>query len=225
MKKILLALIVVIAMTSLASAQLLMPANTLGAGKMGWLGAISTDMNSQANSSQYGVGGYLGYGLTNDWDIYAQLGYGIGSNPPAGVTLSGISTSLLTKYQFIRESVKGSPVSVAAVVGYGATTATMGVGGFNFGLPSGDLGIGAVVSKVMVPWVPYGAAAYHSVTADTSGFPGGSKTTGSRIEMLVGTQMLLSKDSAIVGEFSYNSYSVGTSYTNNQVTLGYASKI
>ncbi|GEM_PF-5093505 len=225
MKRILISIAIVFALTSLAGAELLMPANTLGAGKMGWLAGARYDMNSQANSNLYGVGGFFGYGLTGEWDLYGKLGYGINSNPAAGTTGNAIAMAVLTKYQFIKESAAGSPVSVAGILGYEASTATMSTLGLNLPFPYGDIGAGAVISKIMVPWVPYGAAAYHSYTADTGSLPGGTKTTGSRIEVLVGTQLLLSKDSAIVGEFSYNSFSVGGTYTNNQISLAYAAKI
>ena len=123
------------------------------------------------------------------------------------------------RYQLLAENAKDMPVSVAAVLGYQASTATV-----NYLLGSGqavqgDIGLGAIVSKVMVPWVPYGAVVYHSLNQGAAG-------TGSNVEIAVGSQMALSKTSAIIGEVSLNSITIGgASASDTQISLGYTAKI
>ncbi len=215
MKKILLALVAVVLMASFASASVLVPANTLGAGKWGYLGAAGYSMSSVANSNIYSVGGFGAYGVMDNLDVYLKAGYGLPADPPTGVTANAVQLGLAAKYLLVSES-KDMPVSVAALAGYQTTT-------FNVTAPitmqtaTGDLGGGVVVSKVMVPWVPYGAAVYHSLNDGT--------TTGSSVEIAIGTQMLLSKSAAIVGEFSYNSITMGGSSTESKISLAYSAKI
>jgi hypothetical protein len=224
MKKLIVSIIAVLALCSMASASVLITANPLGAGKMGWLAAGEYDMNSQANMNMYGVGGFLGYGINGNLDLYAKLGYGINPSVALGLSsMNDLSMGLALKYTFINESqtAGGSSVSLAGVLGYQADTVTAGItGAGNTVSAQGDIGVGLIVSKIMVPWVPYGAAVYHSLNVN----PG--SVTGTRTEVAVGTQMLLSKNSAIVGEFSYNSFggNVG-SFTNNQLSLAYSAKI
>ncbi|MCX5749269.1 MAG: hypothetical protein NTZ10_03380, partial [Candidatus Saganbacteria bacterium] len=140
---------------------------------------------------------------------------------------NAMALALALKYAVLTENAKqGMPVSVAAVLGYEADTTKVSIPGLDMINALGDIGIGAIVSKIMVPWVPYGALVYHSLNQNNYPIPGGTATTtGSRIEVAVGTQMLLSKSSAVVGEFSYNSYNFGTSYTNNQISIAYSAKI
>jgi opacity protein-like surface antigen len=215
MKKILLALVAVILMASFASASVLVPANTLGAGKWGYLGAAGYAMNSVANSNSYSIGGFGAYGVMDNLDVYVKAGYGLPANAVAGVTMNAIQLGLAAKYLIVSES-KDMPVSVAALAGYQTTTTNM-TAPITTQFALGDLGAGVVVSKVMVPWVPYGAAVYHSLNDGT--------TTGSNVEVAIGTQMLLSKSSAIVGEFSYNSISMGGTSTESKISLAYSAKI
>lgn len=221
MKKIVLALLIIFSIATLASADVLLTASPIGAGKWAVLGAGRYDMNSQANSNMYGAGGFVGYGIMDKLDVYAKIGYGILANPVAGLTANGISLGIAGKYTFLTENNKDMPVSLAGVLGYQADTSN-----FNFtGFPTtqtvrGDIGGGIIVSKMMIPWIPYFAAIYHNLAQN----PGAA--TGSRIEAALGTYMALSKASAIVGEFSYNSYSMaGTTWTNNQISLAYSQKI
>ncbi len=220
MKKAILVILALITLTAFANASVLQNANTLGAGKMGWLIAVEYDNNlGGVSETLTGVGGYLAYGVMDKLDIFGKVGYGTVSNLPLGVnSANSIVVGVVAKYQLLEES-KNMPVAVAAVAGYQAVTG-------NFSTPlgsgqtvNGDMGVGAVVSKLMIPWVPYGAVVYHSL-------PSGG-TTDTNLELVVGTQMLLSKTSAVVGEVSLNSYtpSGGTSYSNTQISLAYSAKI
>lgn len=223
MKKILLALVAVVLMASFASASVLQSANTLGAGKMGWLVAGEYDGNIWGgNETLIGGGGFLAYGVTNQLDIIGKVGYGAYGNMAAGVdSASVVMFGVAAKYQLLAENATNMPVSVAALVGYQPSTGTVNTALGSGQLTLGDLGVGAVVSKVMAPWVPYGALVYHSLTSN----PGA--TTATNLEVVLGTQMLLSGSSAIIGEVSLNSNtpSGGASFTNTQISLGYTAKI
>lgn len=220
MKKLVLVFAFIIALSAVASASVLQTANPLGAGKMGWLAAGEYDSNMGSNATLIGAGGFLGYGVMDKLDIYGKLGYGaygnLGGLLGAPTSGSAITVGVAAKYQLLAENAKDMPVSVAAVLGYQASTTTL-----NYLLGSGqgvqgDIGIGAIVSKIIVPWVPYGAFVYHSLNQNAGA------ATGSSTEIVVGTQMLLSKSSAVIGEVSLNSSS-GTS--NTQISLGYTAKI
>lgn len=223
MKKILLALVGVVLMASFASASVLQSANTLGAGKMGWLVAGEYDGNIWGgNETLIGGGGSLVYGIMDQLDIIGKVGYGAYGNMGAGIDSANmIMLGVAAKYQLLAENATNMPVSVAALVGYQPSTTTVNTAWGSGQLTLGDLGVGAVVSKVMTPWVPYGALVYHSLTSN----PGA--TTATNWEIVVGTQMLLSRTSAIIGEVSLNSNtpSVGAAFTNTQISLGYTAKI
>jgi len=222
MKKFILAITVIIAISTVASASVLQSANTLGAGKMGWLAAGEYDSKPimGSDATVIGAGGYLAYGVMDKLDVFGKVGYGSYSNLGAGITGSSMIFGVAAKYQLLAENAKNMPVSVAAVLGYQPSTTTFNFGGASAQAVTGDLGIGAIVSKVMVPWVPYGAVVYHSL----AGNPGA--TTGTNLELVVGTQMLLSKTSAVIGEVSLNSMSSGgATASNTQISLGYTAKI
>ena len=220
MKKLVLIFGVILALSSVVSAEVLLTANPMGAGKMGWLAAGRYDSNIGGNATVIGAGGFLGYGVTDKLDIYGKLGYGSYGNLPAGLTANAIMLGLAAKYQLVAENGKDMPVSVAAVLGYQPSTVTASFGGLSAQAVQGDIGFGAIVSKVIVPWVPYGALVFHSLTVN----PGA--TTGSNLEIVAGTQMLLSKTSAVIGEVSLNSISSGGASTSNtQISLGYTAKI
>lgn len=224
MKKVLLALVAVVLMASFASASVLQSANTLGAGKMGWVVAGEYDGNIWGgNETLIGGGGFLAYGVTDQLDVIGKVGYGsYGNVTPIGIdSASVMMLGVAAKYQLLAENATNMPVSVAALVGYQPSTTTVNTALGSGQLTLGDLGVGAVVSKVMAPWVPYGALVYHSLTSN----PGA--TTATNLEIVLGTQMLLSKTSAIIGEVSLNSNtpSVGAAFTNTQISLGYTAKI
>ena len=216
MKKLIIALAAIVMISSIANANVLLTGNTLGAGKIGYLGALAYDMSSVANSNQYALGGALGYGVLSNLDVYLKAAYGIGSNLPASVTGYGTDLGLIAKYGIMDELAGKAPVSVAGILEYQAETVTLTTPFGSFQGVAGDIGLGVVVSKIMVPWVPYGAAIYHSVAS------GGATTSG--IELAVGSQMLLSKTSAIIGELSYMNNST-TSVTDTEISLGYSAKI
>jgi len=221
MKRIALALVICLAIASLACAEVLVTANPMGKGQMGWLAGGRYDMSSVANQNSYSAGGYLGYGLMDNLDLYGKLGYGIGANPLAGQTINGIMAGAALKYTFVKEG-KDMPVTLAVAGGYQSTTTTVNAGA-SMQMVTGDLGIGIIASKVMVPYVPYGAVNYHSLNSNA---PFLGTSTGSMIEIAGGTQLLLSKSTAVIGELCYQSITSGGATTNNtQVSLAYSAKI
>ncbi|MFA5097777.1 MAG: hypothetical protein WC490_04025 [Candidatus Margulisiibacteriota bacterium] len=221
MKRIVLAIAVVVALSSVVSAEILLTASPLGAGKMGWLAAGRYDTNIGANVTQISGGGFLGYGVMDKLDVFAKVGYGTQSGLPVGLSSSsGIMMGLAARYQFLAENKKDMPVSVAGVLGYQSSTVTSNITGLgSFQTVQGDIGVGAIVSKVIVPWVPYGALVYHSLNQ-------GAGVTGSNVEIAVGSQMALSTSSAIIGEVALNSITIGgASVSDTQISLGYTAKL
>lgn len=226
MKRIALALVICLAIASMAAAEVLVTANPMGKGQMGWLAGGRYDTNVMgslaSNVTMISAGGYFGYGVMDNMDVYAKIGYGTAGNLPAVVSTSnGMVLGLAGKYTFMKES-KDFPVTLAVAAGYQASTVNMNL---NFGFPAqqsvmGDIGIGVIASKVMVPYVPYGAVNYHSLTTN----PGA--TTGSEIEIAAGTQFLLSKSTAVVGELCLQSItSGGATNSNTQISVAYTAKI
>ncbi|KPJ64077.1 hypothetical protein AMJ44_13400, partial [candidate division WOR-1 bacterium DG_54_3] len=77
MRALLVSLLLIIFMTSIASAELLTTANPIGQGKWAVLGAGIRDSNlgdigSDTTLTSYGA--YLGYGITDALDAYLQIG-------------------------------------------------------------------------------------------------------------------------------------------------------
>ena len=221
MKKLVIALAVIIVLSAVASADVLLTANSLGAGKLGWLAAGQYNSNMGSNITQMGGGLALGYGVMDKLDVYGNVGYATQAGlPPVLSSSSGLMFRLMGKYQVLAEG-KDMPVSVAGLAEYQTATVSYNTVFATSGQTvQGDIGIGAIVSKIMIPWVPYGALVYHSLTSN----PGA--VTGSDLEIALGSQMLLSRSSAVLGEVSLNSNSSGgATFTNTQISLAYMAKI
>ncbi len=218
MKKFVFVLALMVVFAAAASAEVLVTANPLGQGNLGYIVAGQYMSTNNPNTNMNGVGGFLGYGISDKLDIFGKLAYGMGSNVPSYLTsASGIILGVAGRYALASE--KDMPASLSVVGGYQATTKTYNiVGGGTSGAAIGDLGIGVVASKMLIPWIPYVAVVYHSLSQ--------SGSTGSNIELALGTQLALSKSSAVQAELTSNSITMGAaSYNNMEVTIGYTAKI
>ena len=217
MKKVLVILLSAVLFATFASAELLVTANPLGQGKWGVLGSYLTDSNvgsfvSTLNAT--GLGGYVGYGLTDKLDLLVSLGQGTIGGLPAGVTMSQISYGANLKYTLMTEG-KDLPVSVAIGAGYKAMTTTSA--GFpGSGTTNGNqIVVAAGVSKVIVPFVPYGGLTYRKTTSGGADF-------STQLDLTVGTAIAWSQQGAVFLEYSSQAVTptAGGNYTNGEFALG-----
>jgi hypothetical protein len=230
MRSLLVAFLLVFIVSSFASASLLTLASTLGQGKWG-VEAVGMQDSSQQGSGFTGLtitsfGGSVGYGVTDKLDLSLNAGTGSVSGFPA--TIATISTAgiastitaygLIAKYSILDETAN-SPVSVAVEAGYKSIATS------NTAPTSPFLGGGAVttsnntqimagvnVSKLMVPFVPYGGLAYHSTSGDT---------TSTQLDLTVGSAIAWSTQGAVFAEYTLQSITPngGTNYTSGQIAL------
>ena len=206
MKKIITLLSIICLLCSAANASVLLTASPLGQGKIGLAGALGGVYNitspfTPQNSPAYGLAGLIGYGLTNELDIYGKAGYSTMINLPAGTdSVNGSAFSGVLKYALLKES-SSMPVSVAVAAGYSAASTDISYlsGAVKMQAASGDLGIGVITSKVMVPFVPYAALASHSYDTKVATI---SSTKTQNWELALGSYMFLSRSTAIVAEWS-----------------------
>lgn len=212
MKRIVIALTLITLVASVASAEVLQTAGTLGQGKWGAvLGyASSSNYANVSGGTLAAYGGYIGYGLTSNMDLELKVGSGTGNG--LGATLTGTQLGLVLKYGILKEG-KTTPVSVAALVGYQSSTSKLGgVVDVN----SSEIGIGIGVSKVMAPLVPYASIAYKQISSDTA------TSKGTQMDLNVGTAIAWSANGAVFLEATSQSLtpSVGAAYTQTQIALG-----
>jgi len=210
--------------TTFASAELLTTASPLGQGKWSVLGAYLSDSGHQQGGltsiSLGTVGIYGGYGVTDKLDAYLQAGSATAGNLPTGVgdTTTGIGVNL--KYTVMDES-PSMPVSVALGCGYKVLSdATTYPAPFPSTTNSGNQVMVAVgVSKMLVPFVPYGGLAYRSTT-----FNGASM---GEMDLTIGTAIAWSMQGAVLAEYTIQSITpnAGAAFTANQISLGVAYKI
>ncbi|MFA4844829.1 MAG: hypothetical protein WC632_07795 [Candidatus Margulisiibacteriota bacterium] len=223
--KILVALLSVVILVSVASAELLTTANPIGQGKWAFAGAAMQDLNVTNNTSYNltSLGCYAAYGATDKLDLYLNLGTAsMGGLPSvAGVQLATTLTALglTAKYAIIEEG-KDMPVSVGVGGGYKAlttnTTAPAILGG-NTTANGSQILAGVGVSKVIIPFVPYGGLVYRSSAS-------GGATTSTQLDLTVGSAIAWSKQGAVFVEYTMQSITPngGTVYTSGQIGLSVA---
>lgn len=226
MKRLLISvnIFLIIFFASAANATVLLTANPLGHGKWSYMLAGSYNSNSSAYMNSFALGGFLGYGIIDNLDIYPRIAYGTW---PFAASLSGISSlnalsfGLALKYTFWNQNSKGLPISIAGILEYSATTITTGLtGGGNSQMFNGDIGLGIIISKTINNCIPYGAIVYHKLDQ----YP--KAKVGSVIELAMGIQWWFINTAAIQGEASYNILGgeVGNS-KEMQLTLAYRALI
>ncbi len=222
MKKILLTFGIVLLICSSVNAQVLLTALPMGAGKIGVAGALGGTYSQNTNSPAYSLGGIIGYGATNDLDVYLKLGYAATINLPATTDYANLSAiGLAAKYSIIKEG-SNIPVSVAGAAMYSSGTAYASLlgGAIKGQAVAGDLELGLIMSKVFVPFVPYFAFGSHFVSSN-SAFTASSQTQN--WEAALGTYMFLSRNNALIAEWS-TSMRIDLS-ASNTISLGYTQSI
>ncbi len=205
--------------TSVASAELLTIANPIGQGKWGVLGAVAQDQDFLQSSGFSGasllvIGGYVGYGLTNQLDLLIQLGSANASGLLPGASITGTSYGATLKYAVLEES-DAMPVSVAVAGGYKTITMKMSSPLGSTDQNGAQIAATVGVSKIIAPFAPYGAVAYKMNSQDGT-------DTGSQVDATIGGAVAWSEQGAIYLEYTVQSLSpkTGSSYSVNQIALG-----
>lgn len=227
MKKLFVLTLVMALFATMASAELLVTANPIGKGKWAALGAFLSDSGLQFGGltglTAQTIGAYGGYGINEKLDLYLQVGQvTIGSLPVAPGVPTGIKTlgyGLNLKYAVLEES-SSMPVSVALGGGYKILSQDMtsALGTANTG--GNQWGVGAIVSKIMVPFIPYGGLTYKSTAY-------AGTTTMSQIDITVGSAIAWSTQGAVFVEYTSQAITptgVG-GYTSGQIAGGVGYKI
>lgn len=239
MKKFLVVSTLVLLVASIASASALFTALPSGKGEMGAAisGAQTSNWGQVSDATSTAIGASFTYGLTDSLDLY--LGYKtmqssklttpspylpfIPTLAPVALDNTGNQIGGILKYTLINE-LKGAPLSLALGLGISAvntkTTGTVpaapaiGQPELKIDLTSNGnvTGLGLVVSKLFIPFVPYGAVQYMMGKGDFD---------WTEVDLTVGTALAFSRNWAILAE--YNSQSTtpngGSSYTSNQIAL------
>ncbi len=210
----------VASIASIASAELLTTANPIGQGNWAVLGAGLQDSNV-SNMSNWGATslcGYMGYGLTEQLDIFVSLGSTNVTGLPATMTLlTGTGVGVNLKYLILAES-DTMPFSVAGGVGYKALSQRMQAGLAVKNTNGSQVGGAVGISKLIIPFIPYTAVTYKS----TSGNIGDS----SQIDLTAGSAIAWSEQAAAYLEYTLQSLtSGGTTYSSGQVGLGVGYRI
>ncbi|MCU0640968.1 MAG: hypothetical protein MUC35_02635 [Candidatus Margulisbacteria bacterium] len=213
-------LLAVVLIASAASAEFLLTANPLGQGKIGGLlGYVSdANYNNVSGMSVGTIGGYVGYGITDKLDVLVNLGSANASGLPVGVSkIAATGYALNLKYSVIQEG-KDMPVSVAVGGGYKSSTLTTTVTGLgDISTPLSQISIAAGVSKVMAPFIPYGALAYRSMNSNGT-------AQGTAIDLTVGSAIAWSMQGAVMIEATMQSITPngGANYSSSQLAAGVA---
>jgi len=215
MKKFLILSLLVIVAATVASAELLTTANPIGQGKWAVLGAYLSDANvgNASAVSRATIGGYAGYGINDKLDVYLQAGSAnLSGVAPLTSTMTAIGLNV--KYQIAAESAS-MPVSVALGAGYKTLNITQSA------LLGGDMSgsqmlVGVGISKMMVPFVPYGGLTYRTTAA-------GGAQQSTQIDLTVGSAIAWSTQGAVFVEYTLQQMTPaggGAAYSSGQMAAG-----
>src|SRR3989344_2786659 len=224
MRSFIYALVFVVALSTFASAELLIIANPLGQGKWGVLGSYLVDSSLQSGGftglSAVSIGGYAGYGITDKLDAYIQAGQMTLGSLPAIITSSNVTAyGAILKYGLIEEGT-GSDLSVAFGVGTRVLTSNTTALGVTTTSNGNQVMSGLGASKVMIPFVPYGGLVY--CKTDYAG------SNSTQTDLTAGTAIAWSTQGAVYVEYTLQSINPGggaSTYTANQIGLGVGYKI
>ena len=158
----------------------------------------------------------------------------LSSLPGSVQTKTGITTVGLSGTYAILEESAGMPVALAIGAGYRTLNWTMTmpslnnpnpllatqVIGVDSTLSGSQMMVGLGVSKLIIPFIPYGALAYRSTTQD-------SKAYSTQIDVTVGTAIAWSMHGAVLIEYTNQSITPdgGSASTSGQYAVGVAYKI
>jgi len=215
-------------MTSMASAELLTSANTLGQGKWA-VEAVGVQDQNVSNNSDYNqttYGGYIGYGILDDLDAYLSYGISNVGGLPSVMEIGGSGYGLSLKYRLLKEG-EAMPVSVAAAAQYKSVSVVTKMKPPLVPTPTettangSQTSIGIGCSKVMAPFVPYAGLVYRTEASEGS-------ETGTQIDITVGTAIAWSMQGAVLLEYTNQSITDKTGvgdHTSGQMAVGVAYKI
>ncbi|MBI5699025.1 hypothetical protein HZC35_01780 [Candidatus Saganbacteria bacterium] len=215
MKKLLMFALFLSLSATLASAEILTIANPIGQGKIGVLGAYMQDQNysNVSGATLASFGGYVGYGVIENLDVLIQAGSATANGLPFSSSVTGYGAIL--KYTVVNEG-PVLPVSVAVGTGYKFLAATAAGASMN-----GNQAVAAVgVSKMMIPFIPYGGIAYRKSTLAAANL-------SSQMDITVGTAIAWSAQGAVMVEYTVQSVSPagGANYSSGQMAAGVAYRI
>lgn len=231
MKKVFLVIIIMLAVASMASAELLVTANPIGKGKWAFslIGLQSSNVSNTSGYTMANFGGYAGYGVIDNLDLFISVATGVVGGLPSvgGIQAASSLTSygLTGKYTLLNEG-PSMPVSVALGLGYRslstkATTPAF-IGGNFVGVDSTTSGsqifTGVGVSKILAPFIPYAALMYRSTDNN------GSMT---QIDLTAGTAVAWSMQGAVLAEYTLQSITPngGSNYSSGQMAASVAYKL
>jgi hypothetical protein len=209
-----------ILLTSIASAEMMLTASPLGQGSWGFLGSAlqDTDWGNNSGLTLTTLGGYVGYGILDNLDGYIQIGLGTaGGTLPVGLSsASGTAYGGVVKYTVLDEA----PVSVAVAGGAKAIKTEMKAvaPGGTTTMNNTQILIGANVSKMMAPFVPYGGAVYRSTSGDSE---------GTQIDITVGSVIAFMANAGVYVEYTLQSITPkgGSNYSSGQIGVGVGATI
>jgi len=222
MRKLSVLFLLTIIMVSVASAELLSTANPIGKGGWAVLGAGVQDNNYSGipgtSWTLTTIGGYVGYGITDKLDAYLQLGSATVGGLPAGVSASGTGIGVNAKYTLLSE--ENAPVSVAVGAGYKSTSSKM------TGAPDStgtQILIGIGVSKLIIPFIPYGALSYRQTKSE-------GNDVSTQLDITVGSAVAWSTQGAVFVEYTNQAFTPASgtglgNYTSGQIAIGVGYKI
>lgn len=222
MRAFTISLLAIALMASVASAELLTTANPIGQGK--WavegFGMKNQDFlkNAMAGLDLTAFGAYAGYGITDKASLYLNAASGNVGGLPAGTTASVMAYGLNLMYTVIEE---GASLPVSVAVGAGYRTTTMKVTN-QADTDGAEMMVGVGVSKMIVPFVPYGAVAYRKATSK-----GADSST--QLDVTLGSAIAWSEQGAVFAEYTLQSITPAAAgsavYSSGQMALGVGYKI
>ena len=229
MKKVFIGLLLVIVFSSLSMAEILLPASSLGQGRLNIKGGyIGTTNSTAATNNTVGYDLLIGYGIQDNFDLYGVLGYTDANNmgaPPAIFTswsLNGPTVGAILKYGFLKET-PGLPINLSGVAAYRSTnltyTAKAAAATNTNNFVTGDISGGIVVSKLLDIAEPYLGVLYHSYSTTPQA---GAVSTGNILEIAGGAQIKVGANWNVNLEYSSNNITgqSGSKTTNNQIVAG-----
>jgi len=205
---------------SLASAELLMTANAFGKGKWLFQGNALTESNVLNNNAMQAtmLGGAIGYGLTERFDLVARVGLASATGyPPSLNNLSQSVYGALLKCQLLDEAVM--PVSLAVGVGYYGLSQTVG---YVLPSPSTEKYSGAEslflleISKDYLVFNPYLGLAYRSTNLNSA------LVSSTQVDVTLGTAFNWTEQSKVLIELTEQMITPGdqSHYSSGSFALG-----
>jgi len=213
----------IILITSVSASTLL---TALPMGKGNWAfalsGAQSGNYNNVSNAKVNKYGLSIGYGLSNNFDMYCMYASSksvdfsvLGGLVPADNATT--SYGIVLAYNLLNEIKTKGPFSLTLALG-GASFSSKTTAGGTDTIYNGSQGGGAlIISKLMIPFVPYAGITYMLQNGD----PG---TKGVQLDLAIGTVIALSKQFATFIEYSSKGFTPdgGSSYSQGEVAMEFS---